>query len=141
MGSRPFDEIDTLEDIREAKKNADRVIVLYHGGKEMCRSPSPRLMKFFRAMIRTGADVVLGQHSHCIGCYENYEGGHILYGQGNFHFVKPKDAFGWDTSFAVYYDTEKHELEFVPIQMKEQGIISAWPQRTGPWCRGRSERR
>ena len=33
-----------------------------------------------------GADVVLCQHSHCIGCYEQYEGAHILYGQGNFHF-------------------------------------------------------
>ena len=119
MGSRPFDEIDTLEDIREAKKAADRVIVLYHGGKEMCRYPSPRLVKVCRAMIRAGADVVLGQHSHCIGCYENYKGGHILYGQGNFHFVKatkdPANQDMWDTSLAVHYDTKTNEIAFTPI--------------------------
>jgi poly-gamma-glutamate synthesis protein (capsule biosynthesis protein) len=84
MGSRPWDEFDTIDDIREAKKEADRVIVIYHGGKEHCKYPSPRLIKACRAMVKNGADVVLCQHSHCIGCYENFEGGHILYGQGNF---------------------------------------------------------
>ena len=73
-------------------------------------------------MIKNGADLVICQHSHCIGCYEEFEGGHILYGQGNFHFVKPKDVFGWDTAFVLYYDTEKNSVEFVPVQMKEQGI-------------------
>lgn len=106
MGSRPYDEYDTIEDIRKAKQTADRVIVLYHGGKEFCKYPSPRLHKLCRAMIRNGADVVLCQHTHCIGCYENYEGGHILYGQGNFHFVKPHDFDGWFTSLAVNYDTK-----------------------------------
>jgi len=129
MGSRPFCPIDTLEDIREAKKNADRVIVLYHGGKEHCRYPSPRLMKVCRGMIRAGADVVLGQHSHCIGCYEAYEGGHILYGQGNFHFVKTiKDMDlqeSWDTLLAVHYDTKTNEIGFTPITREGPGITLA----------------
>lgn len=122
MGSRVYDEYDTMEDIRNARKESDRVIVIYHGGKEECAYPSPRLRKLCRAMVKNGADVVVCQHSHCIGCYEEFEGGHILYGEGNFHFVKPKDAFGWDTAFAMYYDTVKHEVEFVPVQMKENGI-------------------
>ncbi|MBQ9756930.1 MAG: CapA family protein [Clostridia bacterium] len=118
MGSRPYDEYHTIEDIAKAKKENDRVIVIYHGGKELCRYPSPRLHKACHAMVRSGADVVLCQHSHCIGCYESYEGGHILYGQGNFHFVKPD--FGvtdemWNTSLAVKYDTETNEIEFIPF--------------------------
>ena len=37
MGARAYDPYDTNEDILEAKRNADYVIVTYHGGKEECR--------------------------------------------------------------------------------------------------------
>ena len=121
MGSRPYDEYDTIEDIRNAKASADRVIVLYHGGKEMCRYPSPRLMRLCRAMARSGADVVLCQHSHCIGVYEKYEGCHILYGQGNFHFGKESNEL-WDTSLVVEYDTKSHEISFTPLEAMDIGI-------------------
>ena len=122
MGARPFDVFDTIEDIREAKKTADRVIVTYHGGKEQCMYPSPRLYKACHAMARAGADVILCQHSHCIGCYELYQNTHILYGQGNFHFVKPTDAVGWHSALAVKYDTLTHQIEFVPHENTDNGI-------------------
>lgn len=125
MGARPYDEYDTMEDIREARKNADRVIVIYHGGKEYCRYPSPRLVRLSRAMARCGADVVLCQHSHCIGCYENYEGCHILHGQGNFHFISNSPHECWYTSLGVKYDTKTHEIEFTPIRALEDGITLA----------------
>ena len=122
MGSRPYDEYHTMEDIRKAKESCDRVIVIYHGGKEFCKYPSPRLYRLSHAMVRNGADVVLCQHSHCIGSYEKYNDGHILYGQGNFHFVKPHRFEGWFTSLAVNYDTINNEIEFVPLKNNENGI-------------------
>lgn len=125
MGSRPYDEYDTLADIRAAKAKYDRVVVIYHGGKEFCRYPSPRLLKACRAMADSGADLVLCQHSHCIGCYENYNGTHILYGQGNFHFVKPHDFEGWHTSLAVKYDSVAHGIEFIPMKTETAGISLA----------------
>lgn len=127
MGSRPFDEYDTLEDIRKAKKENNRVIVLYHGGKEHCRYPSPRLLKTCRAMVRSGADVVLCQHTHCIGCYEEYNRGHILYGQGNFHFVGLSDNVpdSWNSLLATRYDTITNKIEFVPIVNTDTGITLA----------------
>ena len=124
-GCRAFDPFDTMEDIRLAKKGADRVIVLYHGGKEQCEYPSPRLMKLCRAMVKNGADVVLCQHSHCIGAYEKFEGGHILYGQGNYHFVHESKHANWDTAFAVQYDTKSHKINFVPLKMLSDGITLA----------------
>ncbi len=123
MGSRPYDEYDTMEDIRNAKKDHDRVIVIYHGGKEYSPYPSPRLHKLCHAMARNGADVVLCQHSHCIGCYEQYENCHILYGQGNFHFVRPdRKRASWHTSLAVEYDTAEHKISFVPLRAGNAGI-------------------
>ncbi len=125
MGSRPYDEYETIEDIRKAKAECDRVIVVYHGGKEHCRYPSPRLYKAAHAMARAGADVILGQHSHCISCYEEYEGCHILYGQGNFHFVTAQivEDNCWNNSLAVRYDTKANRIEFIPVEIDGVGGI------------------
>ena len=125
-GTRVYDCYDTLDDIREAKQAADRVIVLYHGGKEHCRYPSPRLRKLCQAMARSGADLILCQHSHCIGCYEKYGDSHILYGQGNFHFVYDKKLPSesseemWHSCLAVRYDTKQNAVEWIPIKVDPQ---------------------
>ena len=126
MGARPYDEYDTMEDIRKAKAKADRVIVIYHGGKEYCRYPSPRLLKLCRAMAKNGADVVICQHSHCIGCYELYEGCHILYGQGNFHFVKYLDNETWNQGLMAQLDfdeeTGKFDMKLIHVMAENTGI-------------------
>ena len=154
MGSRPYDEYDTMSDIRRAKAENDRVIVIYHGGKEHCKYPSPRLLKACRAMAENGADVVLCQHSHCIGCYEEYLGCHILYGQGNFHFQSDeKEDEGWYSSLAVDYDTESGKISFTPIvsnmvggirlanEEEAKALLDAFEERNkslenGKWKRG-----
>ena len=101
MGANPFDPFLTMADIREAKQNAQHVIVLYHGGKEYCPYPSPRLYNACHEMAHNGADVIIAQHSHCIGCYEKYNGAHILYGQGNFHFTLDKESQSWNEGLAL----------------------------------------
>lgn len=134
MGCRPFDEYDTLEDVRKAKENCDRVIVIYHGGNEYCKYPSPGMHRMCHALARSGADVIIGQHSHCIGCYENYNGCHIIYGQGNFHFIKEMGISGnnidisktWNECLAVKYDTKTNKIEFIPIVAYDyKGIMLA----------------
>ena len=83
-------------------------------------------------MIKHGADVVLCQHSHCVGCYENYEGGHILYGQGNFYFID-KRVYGtekedlWNNGLAVVLDVDKSGIKFtpVPVVMKDNMLYLA----------------
>ena len=123
MGARGYDPYDTLEDIREAKKAHDYVIVTYHGGKEQCLYPSPRLRKACQAMVKNGADVVLCQHSHCIGCYEEYQGGHILYGQGNFHFTNRQEHPQWQSGLIVQLDiSDKVDIDFVPVKVVGCGI-------------------
>lgn len=118
IGAREYDPYDTNDDIAAAKKNADFVIVMYHGGKELCRYPSPRLRKLCRSMVTHGADVVLCQHSHCIGCYEEVDGSHIVYGTGNFHFAPLKgfESDMWDTGLLIKLDyTDKCDITFMPV--------------------------
>ena len=126
MGCRPYDPYDTMADIRKAAERYDRVAVIYHGGKEYCGYPSPRLLKLCRAMADNGADIVLCQHSHGIGCYEEYNGCHILYGQGNFHFSEPSCTTNpecWYTALLVKYDTDTNEIEFIPIKSTDDAGI------------------
>ena len=73
-------------------------------------------------VIKNGADVVLCQHTHCIGAYEKYNDCHILYGQGNFHFVWPGEGELWNNQFAVEYDTKSHEISFIPVRNGDHGI-------------------
>jgi len=67
-GTNPFDPLESLDHISELKEQCDYVIVLYHGGKEHYRYPSPNLQKACRKMCDKGADLVVCQHSHCVGC-------------------------------------------------------------------------
>ncbi len=123
MGANPFDPFLTMQDIREAKKQCDYLIAIYHGGKEHCRYPSPRLYNLAHEMVYCGADVVIAQHSHCIGCYEQFEGAHIVYGQGNFNFVWadfPEE--GWHYSLVTELTIEDGiSIRFIPIIETETG--------------------
>jgi len=125
MGSRPYDVYDTVADVRRAKEQADRVVVLYHGGKEMCQYPSPRVRRLCRVLVDNGADVVLAQHSHCIATYERYNGGHILHGQGNFHFSWGGWPEIWYSCLAATYDTVTGELELTPLVIDGNAVRPA----------------
>lgn len=118
LGANPFDPFLTMQDIRMARRLCDRLIVIYHGGKEYCRYPSPRLYNLAHEMVHCGADVVIAQHSHCIGCYEKYMGAHIVYGQGNFNFVFAGYDCPecWHTSLLVGLDIEDDiDISFYPL--------------------------
>ena len=123
MGANPFDPFLTMRDIRALRKEVDYLIVLYHGGKEHCMYPSPRLRALCQEMVENGADVVISQHSHCIGCYEEYNGAHIVYGQGNFHFYWDNMRDIWYTSLLVQLEIEDGlKIQFIPLISKNKGI-------------------
>lgn len=125
MGANPFDPFLTMQDIRKAKAESDFLIVLYHGGKEYAAYPSPRLRALCHEMVYCGADAVITQHSHCIGCYEKFEGAHILYGQGNFNFSYAEFSNYrecWMSSLlTVLTVTDKINIEFIPIYDTNHG--------------------
>ncbi|MBQ3079786.1 MAG: CapA family protein [Clostridia bacterium] len=125
-GSRPFDPFETLTDVYDAKRKYDYVVVTYHGGKEHCRYPSPRLMRACRAMVHLGADAVLCQHSHIIGCMEYYEGKPIVYGTGNFHFLEYSDEPSWNEGLMAALDFKENgegfSFELIPVVSTDTGI-------------------
>lgn len=119
-GANPFDPLCSLDHISDAKKNCDYLIVLYHGGKEHYRYPSPNLQKVCHRIVEKGADLVLCQHSHCIGCEEKYLQGTIVYGQGNFLFDSSKNPY-WNTGLLVLIH-ERFVIEYLPIIRQGNGV-------------------
>lgn len=100
-GAIAFDPYESFDKIREVRKDVDALVILYHGGIEHYIYPSPLLRKKCRKMVEAGADVVLCQHSHCIGTRELYGKGEILYGQGNSLFGYRKGNDSWNHGLLV----------------------------------------
>lgn len=123
-GVNPLELVENLEDIKELKSICNYVIVLHHGGKEYYRYPSPMLKKICNKMVEYGADLVVCQYSHCVGSYEEYKNGKIIYGQGNFIFDMADNEY-WNTSILVKLTLSKNgtkKLEYIPI-LKDKNKI------------------
>lgn len=127
-GANPFDPLESLDHIKRLKSECDYIIVLYHGGKEHYRYPSPYLQKVCRKIVEKGADLVVCQHSHCIGCYENYNSSTIVYGQGNFIFNKYDNEY-WNSSLLIKLNIKDEvNIEYIPIVKNEIGVSLATEQ-------------
>ena len=120
-GANPFDPLESLDHIVALRAQCDYVICLYHGGKEHYRYPSPNLQKTCRKIVEKGADLVICQHTHCIGCEEKWQEGTIVYGQGNFLFDHSESEF-WQTSVLVSVDTNTKKMEYIPIRKNGKGV-------------------
>lgn len=115
-GCNGFDPVEAFDDVAELKKRTDFVIVLYHGGKENYRYPSPYIRKICRKLAEKGAGLVICQHTHCIGCRENYMGAELVYGQGNLFFDYISNEY-WDTSLVVAVDEKNgFKVEYIPVE-------------------------
>lgn len=85
-GAFLYDEYIVCQELRTFKAECDYLIVVYHGGAEKFRYPSPQTRERFHRMVDCGANMILSQHTHCVGSEEYYKGAYLLYGQGNFLF-------------------------------------------------------
>lgn len=92
-GVNLYDEYRVCKRIEELKKACDCLIVLYHGGTEFFWYGSNLLRRRFRRMADNGADIIIAQHTHCIGLTENYNGSYLLYGQGDFLFARSVNVY------------------------------------------------
>lgn len=130
-GANLFDPLETTDNVQKIKQEnrLDYLVVLYHGGKEYYRYPSPNLQKICRKLVEKGADLVLCQHSHCIGCKEDYMGGEICYGQGNFLLSKYDNEFV-STGLLVSIDLSEKKANFIPVVKTTKGVeIAAGDQK------------
>ncbi|WKA57758.1 CapA family protein [Planococcus shenhongbingii] len=141
-GANRFDYFDSIKDIDSAKKNCDFLIVLYHGGSEHYPYPSPLLQKKCRNMAEFGADLVICQHSHCIGTYEEVNGSTILYGQGNAVFGWEDGDQQWNEGLLVeitIIGAVKPQIRFILLNANADGVGLANENKAGERLRRMNE--
>lgn len=108
--------------IKEIQKHKDKyIIIIYHGGKELYPYPTPNLQHLCRNLADFGANLIVCQHSHCLGCFENYKNCTIVYGQGDFLFdsSNPIRKYG----MLISLDLEKRDIKFHFYVKQEDGTI------------------
>ena len=129
-GANPYDPLSSFDVVRQLKTGCDFVIVLYHGGKEYYRYPSPQVQRVFHKFADCGADLVIAQHTHCIGCMESYQGSTLVYGQGNFLFDHSESEY-WQTNLLLEVNINKQarafSVNYIPCVKQTNGVRFAGP--------------
>ena len=145
-------------DIAETKKRYPIVIVSFHWGNELDYKPNDRQKKMGHLAVDSGADLVIGHHSHRFNPIEEYNGVYICYSLGNFCFSgnnKPKDmtSIMFQTRFRISKsgDISNTGFRIIPIRisslkdrnnytptpltddMKIEGIISTMKSNGKGW--------
>ena len=97
-GVNPLTKDNICKLIPRLKEEYDIVVVLPHWGKEGQIMPTDRQYRLSKIMIESGADLVLGSHTHCVQPVFQTKGKVIVFGMGNFLFpdrliVPPRSTY------------------------------------------------
>ena len=128
--ARVEDEEQLKAAIESARKQSDFVVVTMHAGIEYVRLPDKTQVKFARAAVDFGADVVIGAHPHWVQVTEEYKGKMIYYSLGNFIFDqrKPETILGLMLKIRVKTSANADEratldsIEYMPFVIEKMGI-------------------
>ena len=133
-------------DIRYVKEELKYplLIVSFHWGFEKDYRPRENQLKMGRLAVDSGADLVVGHHSHRINPIEEYKGVYICYSLGNFCFAgndRPSDmnSYLFQTRFRVSPEgdisntgfriipirisSKKEKNDFIPTPITDAGKI------------------
>ena len=128
---------DILErDLREAKENADIVIVCPHMGGQFNAEPGEFAKHIAKLFVDYGADFVIANHPHVVQKHEIINGSHVCYCLGNYsispssvyllHDFKPE----YSVCYHLYlYDngkTAKCTFSVLKIVETKDGGLKVW---------------
>src|SRR5262249_48792320 len=119
-----IDPIENYHQISRARREADIVIVTFHGGNEYLEFPRPGLRKICRYFIDVGADAVIGHHPHVPGAYEYHRGKPIVYSLGNFVFDAESHTEGWSSGYLtrLSFDVASKRFRGLELFPYEQSV-------------------
>lgn len=91
-----------------AKRHADLVVVMMHGGYEYVRSPSPMMRRLTNVALRAGATLVINGHPHVVGGLAATRRSLVAWTMGNLLF----DQTVWPTfqSYVLTVDVRRGRI-------------------------------
>jgi len=96
-----------LETIREAAKNSDFVVAYIHWGTENVAELDWAQLKQAPELVEAGADLVIGDHPHCLQPIGVVGGVPVIYSLGNF-----------------WFNSKTLDTGIVEVVIDEKGIVS-----------------
>lgn len=112
-----LDKSKLQEEIKAAQGKADVVLVIFHWGVEYTSDPTSRQREIAHLAIDSGADLVLGNHSHWVQATEIYKEKFIAYSHGNLIFDQlwSEETREGVIGKYVLIKNELVDIEFIPI--------------------------
>lgn len=125
-GANPIDLMKLPQQILDIRNQVDYLIVIIHKGYEGYQYPSPQLYELCHLISDLGAQLVVCQHSHCVGSFEEYKNSLIVYGMGNFLFdwqsrLSPEWYEGIFLKVIIDAENLNHKVDFIPFLQSETG--------------------
>ena len=106
--------------VKEARKEADLVIVYIHWGIEGTEELEDYQEEVGKKLIDVGADAVIGNHTHCLQGIEFYKDKTIVYSLGNFWFnSKTQDSVLVELHVWGTRSDYQMELHYLPALQSE----------------------
>ncbi|HEV7679664.1 MAG TPA: CapA family protein [Candidatus Dormibacteraeota bacterium] len=112
--------------VAEARSRADVVVVQFHWGHEYETYPQPAAgvapddpKTVGRLAVDAGADIVIGNHPHCVQGSEMYKGHLITYAHGNFIFDQNWSVGTQEGVIGRYWfdGTRLVGVQYVPVRI------------------------
>ena len=114
--------------IRDAKTQADLVIVLFHNGYEIIQKVSDLQQQAAHLAVDSGADLVIGSHPHVLQRIEEYNGSLIVYSMGNFVFDNFLFPPNYSAILSVTLNKEGVEsYELIDVVVQLNGVPQVMP--------------
>ena len=92
-----YDVSDLVASVEAARQDADTVIVYLHWGTQLDACPNPLQEPLAEALVKAGADIIIGTHAHVLLGAGYLGSAFVDYGLGNFAFYDnspPENASG-----------------------------------------------
>lgn len=140
-GAAPLDADTIAEDIANARKVANVVIVIPHWGVEYTAVPSERQRAFARAAAAAGADMVVGNHPHWVQAHEQIGTTFVAYALGNFLFDQSWSVETQEGALleATFTGTRLTSTRYVPVRIHDDYQPQAAPPDEAQIILGRIE--
>lgn len=116
---RRLEREEVEKEIKNARKNADLVVVNFHWGEEYQPSQNQRQTTLAHWAIDAGAGLVIGHHPHVVQPSEYYNGKPIFYSLGNFVFDQ---LWSSQTRKGMIVKITYQDLEIKKIETKQSWI-------------------
>ncbi len=118
---------NVFQEISRLRSEVDVLIVTPHWGVEYQKEPTTKMKEWAHAFIDSGADVVVGTHTHIVGDTEMYKGKKIYYSIGNFAFdqyFSKATSQGLAVILNIYKDEKEISVSFtdIPINIDRNGV-------------------